>query len=245
MNPFFRRSGAAAAALLLTAASAFAQDIDVKVSRFSLYSAAFRGFEAKIAAPVVTGLVIDKEQKAVNDELMSMSLAAITQFQQEASQTLGEDPDFEGHIGVVLDYRICADSDKVLAFDVYKMDIAGSSSTEHKFYNFNKRTGKMIYLKDLFNEKANFVPPIDEYIRTEMKRRNRKDRADFWIAPKDPSGFATITENPKFFINDKGHLVICFNKYEVAPGASGSPEFEIPYSVIAPYLTKDSVISRK
>lgn len=235
----------AAAAVLTASGMAFARDINVQVSSFSVYEAKFRGFEAKVVTPIVTGLAVDKEQLALNAELSAAAQTAQTQFQQEAAQALREDPGFEGHIGVVLDYKVCADSPKVMAFDVYKMNIASSSSTEHTFYTFDKRSGKMIYLKELFNGKANFVEPIDQYIRVEMMRRNKKDSANFWIAPKDPSGFTTITENPKFYINDKGKLVICFNKYEVAPGATGSPEFEIPFSVIAPYLAKDSVLSKK
>ncbi|MBR7149052.1 MAG: DUF3298 domain-containing protein, partial [Firmicutes bacterium] len=40
--------------------------------------------------------------------------------------------------------------------------------------------------------------------------------------------FQEISPNETFFINEDGLLVICFDKYEVAPGAMGSPEFVIP-----------------
>ncbi|MCD8162317.1 MAG: RsiV family protein [Synergistaceae bacterium] len=72
-----------------------------------------------------------------------------------------------------------------------------------------------------------------------MRRINKKKRGVFWIAPKDEQGFRSIKAKQNFFINDKGNIVICFDKYEVAPGDAGSPEFEIPRRVAGPYLAKN------
>ncbi|MDY3927926.1 MAG: RsiV family protein [Clostridia bacterium] len=41
-----------------------------------------------------------------------------------------------------------------------------------------------------------------------------------------------MKEDQNFYINDSGNIVICFDKYEVAAGAQGCPEFEIPKSVV-------------
>ncbi|MEG1602025.1 MAG: RsiV family protein [Cloacibacillus sp.] len=235
----------AAACALFAANAAFAQEPGVNILKFSVYNSEFRGFEAKIVTPVVTGLSVKKEQEAVNDAIFQRALSVTTQYQKEVQMTLADDPNFSGHMGVVFDYAIRCDSAKVLALDVYEMNIAGSSSTTHTFYNFDKQAGKLIYLEDFFNGKADFVKPISEYITQEMKRRNKKDGANFWIAPKDPSGFTGITATPKFYINDKGSIVICFDKYEVAPGSTGSPEFVIPHKVIAPYMAKNNILSGK
>ena len=43
--------------------------------------------------------------------------------------------------------------------------------------------------------------------------------------------FKKIKKDQGFYINDKGELVICFDKYEVAPGSSGLVEFVIPNNV--------------
>ena len=39
--------------------------------------------------------------------------------------------------------------------------------------------------------------------------------------------FEGITENQKFYVNENGNVVIVFDKYEIAPGYMGMPEFEI------------------
>ena len=48
--------------------------------------------------------------------------------------------------------------------------------------------------------------------------------------------FKEISKDQKFFINDDGNIVICFDKYEIAPGATGSPEFVIPNDVVKDIL---------
>lgn len=50
--------------------------------------------------------------------------------------------------------------------------------------------------------------------------------------------FKQIKPDQNFYINDKGELVICFDKYEVAAGAQGSPEFVIPNDIIKDILKK-------
>ena len=41
-------------------------------------------------------------------------------------------------------------------------------------------------------------------------------------------GFSGVSEDQRFYINEDGNAVIVFEKYEIAPGASGTLEFEIP-----------------
>lgn len=233
--------GAAAAlslALLLGGAAAWAENIDVRVETFSTYQSEFRGFEAKIVTPVVTGLAIDRVQNELNDSFRQRAGKLAADYEREVGETLRDDPEFSGHLGVVLDYRVRTDNDKVLAIDVYEMNIAGSSSTKHSFYNFDKKSGKLIELGGLFNGKADYAKVISDYISKEMRRQNKLEKGTFWLAPQDEQGFRVIKPGQNFFINDKGNIVICFDKYEVAPGAAGSPEFEIPRRVAGPYLAK-------
>ncbi|MCC8056717.1 RsiV family protein [Cloacibacillus sp.] len=236
----FRSAAALSLALLFSGTTAvFAKDIDVRVATFSSYQSEFRGFEAKIITPIVTGLAIDEVQNELNETFIQRARKLAADYEKDVSEMLREDPEFDGHLGVVLDYKVRTDNDKVLAIDIYEMNIAGSSSTVHAFYNFDKKSGKLIELGDLFNEKADYTKVINDYILGEMRRINKKKRGVFWIAPKDEQGFRSIKAKQNFFINDKGNIVICFDKYEVAPGAAGSPEFEIPRRVAGPYLAKN------
>lgn len=51
--------------------------------------------------------------------------------------------------------------------------------------------------------------------------------------------FHWIREDANFFFADNGNLVIRFDEYEVAPGAYGCPQFEIPREVYEDCLRED------
>ncbi len=238
MRHFRNAAAALSLALLLGGAAAWAENIDVRVETFSTYQSNFRGFEAKIVTPVVTGLALDGVQNELNDSFRQRAGRLAADYEREVGEMLRDDPEFSGHLGVVLDYRVRTDNDEVLAIDLYEMNIAGSSSTKHSLYNFDKKSGKLIELGGLFNEKADYVKVISDHISKEMRRQNKLGKGTFWLAPQEEEGFCAIKPGQNFFINDRGNIVICFDKYEVAPGAAGSPEFEIPRKVVGPYLAK-------
>ena len=53
-----------------------------------------------------------------------------------------------------------------------------------------------------------------------------KDNSGLYF-DEEMGGFTTITPETKFYINEAGNPVIVFQKYEIAAGAAGMPEFEI------------------
>ena len=80
---------------------------------------------------------------------------------------------------------------------------------------------------------------ISNYIKEEMKRQNDVNEYDIYFNDfQDETQllFKEISKDQKFFINDDGNIVICFDKYEIAPGATGSPEFVIPNDVVKDIL---------
>ena len=80
-----------------------------------------------------------------------------------------------------------------------------------KYYTIDKHTNTLVVLSDLFQSGTDYLTPINQYITEQMRRQNA-------------SG------------NETGNIVICFDKYEVGPGSSGSPCFEIPQQVVANIL---------
>ena len=50
--------------------------------------------------------------------------------------------------------------------------------------------------------------------------------------------FSKIDNNQNFYFSENGNIVIVFDKYEVGPGSSGAPEFEIDKSIYERYLKK-------
>ena len=84
-------------------------------------------------------------------------------------------------------------------------------------------TGKTVTLQDLLGD--DYIRIADESIRNQMEERTAAGEAVFFTEAE--GGFAGITENAKFYINEAGNPVVVFDQYEIAPGSEGMPEFEI------------------
>lgn len=208
----------------------------VKVVTLNRYENKIGGSEATIVTPQIEGLSDEKLLEEINRELGENADKLIKEFEKEANavfEEFGED----AHMGVVSDYTVRTDTESYYAIDIYFYNVVGSSSTTHKFYTANKKTGELVTLKGLFKEGADYITPISKIVRDEMIRRNNEEDGMFRTEKDEfADGYEGITEDVNFYINNKGNIVICYDKYEVAPGAQGCPEFEIEKELIKDIL---------
>lgn len=100
----------------------------------------------------------------------------------------------------------------------------------HYYYNIDLKEKRELTLADLLGE--NYVEIANECIRSQMKANMAADdNTVYWGFDEEDSmmeGFTTVDEKTDFYINAEGNPVVCFAKYEVAPGYMGICEFEIP-----------------
>lgn len=217
---------------ILGFASSAAAAKDITVTKFATYISNINGFEAKIVTPMVRGLADRKIENDMNERFMSEARSLVVEYEKNVTTMIKKMPTNHGHFGLISDFIIKTDNKDILAFDSYVLNIIGSSSTKHKFYTFNKNSGELMTLKETVKSNPNYVSAISKYIKNEMARMNKKESGLFFIKKGSKSEFNKIKDNQNFYINNKGVLVICFDKYEVAAGAQGSPEFEIPSKII-------------
>ena len=78
-------------------------------------------------------------------------------------------------------------------------------------------------LEDLLG--PDYMEKANESIRAQIKAREADSEVKFFT--KAEGGFETVTADIPFYINEKGNPVVVFEKYEIAPGVLGRPEFEI------------------
>lgn len=211
----------------------------VRVVTLDRYQKTIGGSEADIVTPELQGLADSELMGKINKELGDNANQLIQEFERDAKE-LEEECGGEAHMGISSDYTVRTDTDDYYAIDIYFTNIVGSSSTTHKFYTVDRRTNALVTLPGLFAEGADYTARLNEIILAEMIRRNKEEEGMFWVEPDEYSeGFTGISPEQNFFINEDGELVICFDKYEVAAGAQGCPEFVIPREKIADIL-KDS-----
>ncbi len=205
----------------------------VKVVTFGKYENVENGYEIKVEAPQIEGLIDEETQNMLNEEFKEQAQSVIAGFEQSVMELKEEFGDETVHMGIQYNYEVKTNNDDILAIDTYVYYASGSSMIVHNYYTIDKNTGKILELSDLFKDGADYVDIISKYIKGEMQRINAEEGGLFWIDDELMESFDKISENQKFYINDDGNIVICFDKYEVAAGAQGTPEFVIPSEVTA------------
>lgn len=175
---------------------------------------------------------VDQSVAAINEDIDEMTNRLIERFEEQAAAG-------EGYGGVYMDHEVMTDTDTWFTLRIDVAEVAGSGAQYQYYYHIDKTTGEIASLKDLFKEGADYVTPVSENIRKQMKERMAQDENLIYWAEKDPElgfGFEQIKEDQNFYLNQKGQLVICFDEYEVAPGYMGLVEFVVEDEAVADIL---------
>ena len=102
------------------------------------------------------------------------------------------------------------------------------------FYTIDLTSGKRLELKDIFVDGVDYITPISENIKEQMRSQMEKDEnISYWLDDEmEELNFNEIAEETDFYINQNNDVVICFNEGDVAPMCMGIIEFEIPAEVL-------------
>ena len=134
----------------------------------------------------------------------------------------------EGYQSLYIDSNVKLDTDNLFSLELILYQGAGSCYEQHKHYTVDKKTGKELSLKDLCGD--DYIDTISEEIKTQMREQMAADETvQYWL--DDPEveewNFDKIAEDQDFYVNEDGHIVVCFNEYDVAPGSMGCVEFTL------------------
>lgn len=168
----------------------------------------------------------------INEEIEEMTSQLKEQFYADL-EAIGD----QGHASMFVDYDVVTNTDSWFTLKLSVHMVAGSGSSTYYFYHIDRSTGKIARLKDVFKDDS-FSKVLTENIKKQMVEQMKKDKnVQYWVDTEIFGGdFAAITGDHNFYFNEDGNLVIPFDKYEVAPGCMGSPEFTIKKEDIASIL---------
>ncbi|WP_353682089.1 DUF3298 domain-containing protein [Tepidanaerobacter sp. EBM-49] len=215
----------------------------VKVLTFKEYTLNDETFNADIKIPEISGLKDEELQKALNEKYLEENEKLYQQFindMEEMKKNGG------GHLGVDSGYVIKTDNDRILSVGRYVVNTVASSSTTFKYDTIDKKNEVLITLPSLFKDDS-YINIISENIKEQMIKRHKEDEnMIYWVSGVEDEDlielFEKISKDQNFYINNDGKLVICFDKYEVAPGYMGVQEFIIPTEVISNVLVSNEYI---
>lgn len=202
----------------------------IKVINFKNYKFEKDGFDISIEVPKIQGLKNKDLEYKMNKEFEEEGKKLYDEYISEMKEL--EKLGVEGRDLIKSWYEVKTDNDDILSIIVYNHYAQGSSNTTIKSYNIDKKNNSALTLEGMFKDDS-YISVISENIKTQMRERMKADSGQvYWIDQKEGFlEFEKIDKNQSFYINSKGEIVICFNKYDVAPGSQGLVEFAIPKDI--------------
>ncbi len=181
-----------------------------------------------INIPAVVGLGDEKFEQKINDEIYEKMTAHISEAEQRAAEykeayiaTGGTEEDYRP-IDVVVDYKLYHADENYLSFAVYQTESLASAYFEIYYYNINLKTNETMTLESIFGKDYKNI--INKQIADQIQERIQNQDCGYF---KGDAGFKSIADNQNFYLNEDGKVVIIFDKYEIASGGTGRPEFVI------------------
>lgn len=158
----------------------------------------------------------------INRDIDELTKTLVDRFYEDLA-AIGE----ESHGSVYVDHETVTDTDTWFTLKLRVHETAGSSNTYYRYYHIDKRDGKIVQLGDLARDE-HFYEALEDEVRRQMKLRMEQDSDEvYWLDDSLIGDCVSLTPEHNFYFNDGGELVLVFDKYEVAPGYMGTPEFAI------------------
>ena len=156
--------------------------------------------------------------QAVNEQVRDYTDRLLGQFQADC-ETMGE-----SYESLDVTSSVVTDTDQWFTLRVDALETQASGYQFSRFYHIDKATDRVVTLKDLFREDADYVTALSGEVRRQMEERMAENAEVSYF----PEEFTAIDPAQNFYFNGAGELVLVFDEYTIASGATGMPEFAIP-----------------
>ena len=129
---------------------------------------------------------------------------------------------------IYVDYNVKYQQGNILSMELITAKTWAASEEERYYYNLDLEKEENLTLEQLLGE--NYIQAATESIIAQIEERVQDESQSYFGYGSDDGmieGFAQLSPDAKFYINELGNVVIVFDEYEIAPGYMGFPEFEI------------------
>lgn len=199
-----------------------------------------KGANTEVKIPVIKGLSDVKYQEELNYFIEVHVQEKIDEFKEQAGEMLQYLEDIKPVL--MVDYEIKSKND-ILSIVINSDTYLGGAHgiTEKHYYNIDTKENKALKLSDLFKENTDYKKIINTEISRQIKEQ-MKDKTILYF--EDEEGFKSINDEQTFYLDECGNLIITFDRYEIAPGYMGHPEFKIPRKILMDILRDGKAIVR-
>lgn len=196
-----------------------------KVVTFRTYEVEEGNYEVDVKVPAIVEEGAAEGVSVANDATEAYVEKLLKQFKED--NTVGDTA------ALKVGYEVVRDTEAWFTLMVYATEVGASGYEQSRYYNIDKSTGAYVPFGDNFQDFDGAKEAINAYIIEQMKAEMAADEDKaYFIYSEDESGFETVTATQNYYKNDKGHMVLSFDEYEVAPGYMGVVEFELPLDLV-------------
>lgn len=178
---------------------------------------------------------LEKSTAEINAEIQEITGELVDEFERNLEME-------GGYQDVIVQSEVIATTEQYFTLKLACYQGAGSGYQWNYFYTIDLTTGERLQLKDLFADGADYITPISEEIKRQMREQMAADEnVAYWVDDIEVQAwaFTAITDETSFYVNADGNIVISFNEGDVAPMYMGVVEFEIPAEVTAEIERKE------
>lgn len=178
---------------------------------------------------------INAEIQKIVDEYMEQAKAEFQEYKDAFFAAGGTQEEWADRtMDINVEYEVKYQNEDKLSLELVTAKGWVASQEERYYYNLDLSTETYLTLRDLLGE--DYVKLCNDSIAEQIKQRMAEDENQIFFgfganseedAEMGISGFTTVTDATKFYINERGNVVVVFDQYEIAPGYMGFPEFEI------------------
>ena len=185
-------------------------------------------FRAEVNIPEIES---DSEAaKSINGKVNAIAEEWVEQFESAKEDEWGRSE-------IKVDYEILSTAPEYFTLKLITYQGSGSGFQQDHYYTIRISDEKEMTLSDLFPEGADYITPISENIKQQMRQQIKNDPDKmYWvdIGDDDPAKgfeFVEIEKDQQFYIDSEGRIVIAFNEGDAAPMYMGCLQFTIPGQV--------------
>ena len=161
--------------------------------------------------------------EAINDQVETYTDQLIAEFESEAQA--------DGYFNLDVTWEVVTNTEKWFTLRISTDRVMASGNHQEQHYHIDAATGEQKTLSDLFPADYDYVTVISDELKTQMAQRMADNPGEaYWLEGINELGtwyFDAIDPEQDFYFNGDGKIVIPFDKYEVGPGSTGSPEFTL------------------
>ena len=176
---------------------------------------------------------LEKSMEKINEEIQAITEPFIEEFKANLENE-------QGYQEVMIESEVINTTQNYYTLKLICYTAQASGAEWNYYFTIDLATGERMLLKDIFADGADYVTPISENIKEQMKEQMAADEnVYYWLYDEmEEFNFNAISEDQSFYMNQEGNVVISFNEGDVAPMYMGVVEFTIPSEVISDIRVK-------